>query len=89
MVGLNRLCLIIFGPLLFFIQGILTYNKFCPVICSDQACSTNLTGSCTGCSPPWTWNTTTSTCELYSSSGYGFVDNSVDMGGSIGPDITT
>lgn len=63
-----------------------SYNKFCPVICSNQGCSNNLT--CTACSSPWTWNTTTSTCELYPTSGWGLVDTSSDLGGGIAQNYT-
>lgn len=88
MVEFLSLRLITFGTILYFIQGVLSYNKFCPVICANQACTTNLTGSCTACTSPWTWNTTTSTCELYPSSGWGLVDSSADMGGTITPNNT-
>lgn len=89
MIRFSRLRLIFLSVVLFVIEGVLSFNKFCPVMCANQACTTNITGSCTGCFAPWTWNTTTSTCELYATSGYGLVDNSMDMGGSITPDITT
>ncbi len=70
-----------------FVQGVISYNKFCSVACGNQSCSTNQTGTCNGiCSAPWTWNG--NSCELSTSSGYSLVDKSIEIGGTITPNNT-
>lgn len=77
------------AALFFYVLELVTsYNKFCPVICSNQGCSDNLT--CTACMSPWSWNATTTTCQLLATTGWSLVDTSPDIpGGTISSNFTS
>lgn len=69
--------------ILCLLKEVETWNKFCSVICSSQQCNSEAFGDCTQCASPWTWNPTTSVCEILPASGWGLVDFSPNEGGGL------